>query len=118
MEKKSIAKWYLASIFGLYIFGVLLLFGITFSLVKSGRANPEFGINWILMISLLCPLIPCGSYAGFCTSMMHIKEFGRVQITAICVLFPITLAIITVFGMIMIIPSIIKEITVLLKKEK
>jgi len=110
MDSKKYAKRYILSILGLYFFGAVILFMVVLLLSNRDDVNNAITINQIIGISLLFPLLPCASFAGFCTAFGKIKELNRFWIIAICVFFPITLIIITLYGFIMIIPSIITNI--------
>ena len=118
MEKKKVAKIYILSMLALYFFGFVLVFLLTYFVSKNPGSNYELSINQTLAIAMLCPLIPCASYAGFCVSFSKLRQLNRAWIVALCIFFPITLIFITAFGMVMIIPSIIKQIMVLLKPKR
>lgn len=115
MDKKKYAKRYVLSLFGLYMFGAVFLFLIAFFLNRSYDVDSPLSIYQIILISLLFPLLPCASFSGFCNAFFRIKEFSRPWKIAIIVFFPITLVLITLYGFIMIIPSIIKNISVIIK---
>lgn len=110
MDNKKYAKIYIFSLLGLYFIGALIIFLLTFFISNRNDVNNALEINQIIVISLLLPLVPCASYAGFCTAFGRIKEFGKFWKIAICIFFPITLIIITVYGLFMIIPSMIKSV--------
>lgn len=116
MDNKKYAKRYIFSLFGLYLFGAVFLFLITFFLSNRNDVNNALTINQVIGIALLFPLLPCASFAGFCTAFGKIRELNRFWIIAICVFFPITLIVITLYGFVMIIPSIIKNIKLLFER--
>lgn len=113
MDKKKYAKTYVLSITGLYFIGAVFLFLLLFFLSNRNDVNNALEINQIIGISLLLPLLPCASYAGFCSAFGRIKELNKGWIIALCAFFPITLVLITVYGLLMIIPSIIKQIKII-----
>ena len=117
MNNKRYAKIYVLSMLGLYFVGAVVLFLLTFFISKRNDVNNALEINQIIVISLLLPLVPCSSYAGFCTAFGRIKEFGKFWKIAICIFFPITLFAITLYGLFMIIPSMIGKIKILLSEE-
>ena len=118
MEKKKFAKIYVSSMLGLYFFGAVILFLLLFFLSNRNDVNNALEINQIITISLLLPLLPCASYSGFCNAFGRIKQLNKLWIIALCVFFPITLAAITVYGLIMILPSMIKSIILLSERSE
>ena len=117
MEKKKFAKIYLLSLIGLYVLGAVFLFILIFAVNSRPEVSQPFSTKQIIEISLLCPLIPTASYAGVCSLFGKIKGLSKGVIIAFCVLFPVTLLITFVYGAVMIIPSIIKQIRILIKTE-
>lgn len=117
MNEKSIAKKYLISIILLYVIGAAVLFLMAYSIVQSGRAVSVWSTERMLMFSLCYSLVPCGSYAGFCNAFMKVETLSKNAQIILAVLFPIVLVLITVYGIIMIIPSIIKSVVTLIKKD-
>ncbi|MBR1762838.1 MAG: hypothetical protein IJ731_05670 [Eubacterium sp.] len=117
MNNKRYAKIYVLSMLGLYFIGALIIFLLTFFISKRNDVNNALEINQIIVISLLLPLVPCASYAGFCTAFGRIKEFGKFWKIAICIFFPITLFAITLYGLFMIIPSMIKQSLIIMNDE-
>ncbi|MBR4241337.1 MAG: hypothetical protein IKR97_03850 [Eubacterium sp.] len=118
MEKKKFAKIYVLSMLGLYFIGALVLFLLLFFLSNRNDVNNALEINRIIAITLIFPLLPCSSYAGFCKAFGEIKQFNKIWIIAICVFVPITLLLITVLGFFMIIPSLIKQFKILSKRSE
>lgn len=117
MNNKRYAKIYVLSMLGLYFIGALIIFLLAFFISKRNDVNNALEINQIIAISLLLPLLPCSSYAGFCTAFGKIKEFGRAWKIAICIFFPITLFAITLYGLFMMIPSMIKQSLIIMNDE-
>ncbi len=115
MNEKRFAKRYIISLFALYFFGAVFLFLITLFLSNRNDVNNALSINQIIAVSLLFPLLPCASFAGFCMAFWRIKEFKAWQKIAICVFFPITLVLITLYGFVMLIPSVIKQFRAMYK---
>ena len=116
MENKKYAKRYVFSLLGLYFSGVVFLFLITFFLSNRNDVNNALTFGQVVAVSLLLPLLPCSSFAGFCTAFRNLKEFKRRQKIALVFFFPITLALITLYGFIMLLPSFIKQFAVLIRK--
>ena len=116
MNEKQIAKRYLISLFALYFAGAVLLGAFTFALSSRPGAATLSG-GQIAALAFLLPLLPCASYAGFCTAFLRVQELSRNQMILTVVLFPLILVGVTVLGLVMIVPSIIKHIIVLLKTE-
>ena len=117
MNMKKYANRYVLSMLGLYFFGAVFLFLMLFFLSNRNDVNNALEIGQIIALSLLLPLLPCASYAGFCTAFGRIKEFSRGWIIAICAFFPITLVLITIYGLLMIIPSLIKQSLIIMNDE-
>ena len=116
MNKKQFAKRYIISMFGLYFGGAVILFLLLLFLSNRNDVNNALEISQVIALSLLLPLLPCASYSGFCNAFGKIRELNKMWIIAICVFFPITLIIITVYGFVMIVPGIVKQIKALNKK--
>ncbi len=118
MNDKKFAKRYIISMFALYFVGAVFLFLLLFFLSSRNDVNNALEINQVIALSLLLPLLPCASYAGFCSAFWKVKEFSAFQKIAICVFFPITLSVITLYGFIMIIPSLIKNTKILFERSE
>ena len=114
MDKKKFAKRYILSLTGLYFIGAIILFLLLFFLSNRNDVNNALEINQVIALSLILPLLPCASYAGFCCAFGKIRELNKTWIIAICVFFPITLVLITLYGFIMLIPSFIKSVKTLI----
>ncbi|MBQ7203856.1 MAG: hypothetical protein IJS03_07580 [Eubacterium sp.] len=117
MNEKQIAKRYLLSLFALYFVGAGLLLAFIFAL--SGRAEATtLDTKTIWLLALLLPLLPCSSYAGFCTAFLKVGELSKRQMVLLVVLFPLVLAALTLYGAVMLLPSVARYLTVIFKKEK
>ena len=114
MDKKF-AKRYIISMLALYFFGAVFLFLLTFFLSNRNDVENALTIGQVIAVSLLFPLLPCASFAGFCTAFWNIKEFKMWQKIALCVFFPVTLVLITLYGFVMLIPSLIKQFKTIFK---
>ena len=114
MNEKQIAKRYLISVLALYLAGVVLLGAFAFALSSRAEAFTLSG-GQVAAIAFLAPLLPVSSYAGFVTAFLRVKELSKKQMVLLVVLFPLVLAGVTVFGVVMLIPSVIKYISALLK---
>lgn len=113
MTKKELAKRYVISavimLFALFLVSSLLLF----SLAYSGYVNMEY--YQLLLIALAVSLVPCGSFTGFVIVFTKIKTMTRFWKIALCILFPITLSVITVLGIASFLPYLVYSIIVLVK---
>ena len=118
MDKKKYAKIYILSMLGLYLIGAIILFLLLLFLSNRNDVNNALEINQIIAASLVLPLLPCASYAGFCNAFGKIKELNKIWIIAICVFFPITLLLITLYGAVMIAPSVVKNIILLFERSE
>ncbi|MBE6817520.1 MAG: hypothetical protein E7520_07460 [Ruminococcaceae bacterium] len=114
MNEKQIAKRYLISLFALYFAGAVLLGAFTFALSSRPGAATLSG-GQIAALAFLLPLLPCASYAGFCTAFLRVKEMSRNQMILMVVLFPLILVGVTVLGVAMLIPNIIKYTVILIR---
>ncbi|MFR5875614.1 MAG: hypothetical protein ACLUFN_03910 [Eubacterium sp.] len=114
MNKKT-AKKYLLSVLILFtvtaIISALIIFGIS----ASGNSNLDLSIQQSILLSLACAVIPSGSFTGFAFVFLNIKQITKFWKIALCVLFPVTLAVINIFGIIALMPSIIYSIIVIVK---
>ncbi|MBQ8980199.1 MAG: hypothetical protein IJ077_01160 [Eubacterium sp.] len=112
MNEKKIAKRYLLSLFGLYFAGAVLLTAFMFAL-RSRTAEPLVTVGQTIAGGLLLPLIPCVSYAGFVMAFMKVGELTKKQMILIVVLYPLVLVALTLYGVVMLVPSVISAIKVL-----
>ena len=112
MDKET-AKRYLISLLALYFIGALLLFAFLAALFHQGIFNLLSDLGQIAALCFLLALLPAASYAGTCTAGLKLKEVTKGVIIAVCIFFPVTLAAVTVYGAVMLVPSIIQSIRVL-----
>ena len=109
MDKKDIAKKYLISAALLYFIGAVVIGILLWALNRlGGRFDLEAGE--LIIISLLCPLLPLGSYTGFVVCGTRVKEIKTKTAWVIVVFYPVLLILITVLGIVMIIPYTFKSI--------
>ena len=111
MTEKQIAKRYLISLFALYAAGAVLLTAFIFALAARGKT--VIGTHQMVALGMLLPLVPCSSYCGFCTAFLKIGELTKTQMILIVVLFPLLLVLLTIYGFVMLIPSIFRGIKAL-----
>ena len=107
---KNVAKKYLFSVVLLIAAGYLISFIILYAVSKSAEQSALYSV----IPAVLC----AGTYTGFVFfGLKLIKEnkLSKGVLIAVCVFFPITLAIITVSGIILIIPETVKSINILLR---
>lgn len=114
MNEKQIAKRYFISLFALYFAGAVLLGAFTFALSSRPGAVTLSG-GQIAALAFLLPLLPCASYAGFCTAFLRVQELSRNQLILTVVFFPLILVGVTVLGVAMLIPNIIKYTVILIR---
>ncbi|MBR3148565.1 MAG: hypothetical protein IKF64_00175 [Eubacterium sp.] len=114
MNEKQVAKRYLLSALGLYVFGAVLIGAFAFALGSRAESVSLSG-GQIAALAFLLPLLPCASYAGFVSAFLRVKELKRKQMILIVVLFPLVLVGVTVFGLVMLIPNFFRYIIVLFK---
>jgi len=117
MDKKEFAKRYLASITLLYVIGTAVLFALLLAVVKSGKTASAWSPQRLLLFSMLYSLLPAASYSGFCNAFQNVETFSKTMQIMLAVFFPVTLVLITAYGLVMIVPSIVKNIIILLKKD-
>lgn len=113
MTKKEFAKKYVISAVLLFFVLFLLSAMILFSLVYSGNADLEN--SQILLTALAAAMIPCGSFTGFVMVFTKIKTLTKFWKIALCVLFPITLTVITILGVVSFLPYLVYSVVVLIK---
>lgn len=107
---KNVAKKYLLSVV------LLLTAGYTVSFLILYAASHIF--QQTALYSLIPTVIVTGTYTGFVSFGLKLIEKGRLSkgvIIAVCIFFPVTLAIITVSGIILIIPETFKAIIKLIR---
>lgn len=114
--EKNIAKKLLISIVALFFTTLAISTTMVFAVTKTGNSNLNLTDIQLILICIGSALLPTGSFVGFFTAFSRIKKVTKPLIIAICVLFPITLAGLTIYGTAAIIPAVIKCIVVLAKK--
>lgn len=118
MNKKEISKRYLISGSVLFFAGAAVIFILC--LVLNGKSQHPFTVSQLVLAAVLSGMLALGSYTGFVLAGLKVgkaEALGKKTIIAVCVFFPITLALLTVFGIIMIIPAFIKATVTLLKND-
>lgn len=118
MTKKQIAKRFLISALALFFALLLVSLLIVFGFYFSGKMTADFTPAQLLLMSVAGAYIPTASYTGFCVCFINVNEFSKFAKFAIVFLFPLTLVFITLVGIIMVVPTIIKSIIILIKKEQ
>ena len=120
MEKKKTAKRYLISSAALFAAGFAISYVTVIALLSSGKATVDFTPLQQVLLSLGLALLPTGSYTGFVLAGLKLLQKdapGKGVMLAVCIFFPITLALLTVFGIIMIIPSSVRAVMTLVRRE-
>ena len=112
MDKKD-AKKYIISLSLLFFAGGALIFGILLAAKTYGAKDIPLSALQLALVSAGCAAVPAGSYAGFCSYFLKKEELTKKESLFIAFLFPLFLLFITVYGIIMIIPSLIKSIEIL-----
>ena len=108
MDKKEISKKYLVSALFLYFGGAAVLYILLFIINRLSSEPLDMGLRAAL--TLILPLIPLGSYTGFVVFGLKLKEIKTKHAAVLVIFFPLVLAFITVFGIILIIPQIISSL--------
>ena len=107
---KNEAKKYLICVSALLFIGYAVAFIILYCVSKN--------VQGAALYSLIPAIVPSASFTGsvfFGLKLIKKEKLTRGLIICVCVFFPITLAIITVSGIILIVPYIIKSLITLLK---
>lgn len=90
---------------------VLLSFLLVTAL--NGRGSVSLALWQRALIALAAAAVTAGNYTGFVLASMRYSEGTAVpkgvKILA-CVLFPVTVLLITLYGIVMLLPSIIKAV--------
>lgn len=115
MTKKDLAKKYIISAVILFFALLLISALIVFSL--NGRGSVDFENDQLILLALGSAIVPCGSFTGFVMVFTRIKELTKFWKIAICVLFPITLAIITAVGILSFLPYIVYSFVIIIKNK-
>lgn len=113
MTKKEFAKKYVISAVLLFFALFLLSALILFLLAYSGKTDLEN--SRIILTALAAAIIPCGSFTGFVMVFTKIKTLTKFWKIALCVLFPVTLTVITVLGIVSFLPYLIYSVFILIK---
>lgn len=95
-----------------YLLGAVILFSVVFVISLalvfglSSLGTTDFSLIKKIGISVLCALLPTGSYTGFCLIFISIKELSSKQLI-LTVVFCVPLVIYAcVYGTIMLFPVI------------
>ena len=116
MDEKKTAKRYCISAAALLAGGFIITFILVYVLTATGMATVKLSVGEMLGISLAAALLPVGSFTGFTEAGLRLIQKGRLTkgvIAAVCVFFPVTLVLLTVFGILMTIPRTVKSIAIL-----
>lgn len=111
MNDKYVAKKYILAVSIM----MLAFFGITMVLMlalKSGGSSFQPTASEMLLISLASAYLPCASFTGFCICFLPVREMKKSKMLLLVVFFPLVLAFITAIGIIMLVPTYIKEIMI------
>ena len=108
---KGYRKRYLLTLLALLVTGFALFSAVLVALNTSHKLN----MPNLFTLAALCALIPAGSYAGFVTAGTRIGDITAKKAALIILFFPLLLAGVTVFGIIILLPSMVKSITVLIR---
>lgn len=118
MDEKKIAKRFLLSVAAIYIGGFLLTFLLSFAFVSKGMTSLSLSTGQLVLLGLGMACVPAGTYTGFVVvglRMIEKNEVSKGVMVAVCIFFPITLALLTVFGIIMIIPKSVQSVIKLIR---
>lgn len=113
---KIISKKVLISTIVMFLITFIISCTLVFALVKTGHSSLDLTNLQALLLAVGCAVVPTGSFVGFFTSLSKIKEISKPAVIALCVLFPVTIVAMTIYGILAIIPTAIKCIIVLAKK--
>ncbi len=111
--ERNYYKKYLMSVL-ILLLGCFLISLVIFYGVGKGFTNKT------LLFSVIAALVPSGSYVGFVIfgeRLIKKNKLSKGVMIAVCIFFPVTLAIITLSGIILIIPSIIYAVKKINEKE-
>lgn len=118
MDKKTFSKKYLKIVsimfFALLVLSLILVFGVS----ASKLSTVSWGTWQKLAVAAGCTYLPCASFTGFCVCFAKVKQFNKAGIVMLCVLFPITLALVTAVGILAQIPAVFYTAYIALKSEK
>jgi hypothetical protein len=110
MKNKDTTKKYLKGVTVLFVATLLLSLLIVFALIGSGLSEVDWTVWQRILVSCACAYVPCGAYTGFCVTFLKIDTLSQKQ-CALFVIFcvPIILFII-VYGIIMLVPTVLKSV--------
>ncbi len=109
MKNKEISKKYLTAALLLYCIGAVFILVLIWALTRLKGEN-TLSLNAALAVSALCPLVPLGSYTGFVRAGLKIKEIKTKHAVLLVAFYPLVLVFVTVYGIVMIIPSLVSSI--------
>lgn len=108
---KEYSKRYLISLSALFFGGTAVLSALLFALGKSAfELNFNLTPPVILGTAALCALLPTGSFAGFVLLGSRVKEFNKRKAVLFVIFFPLLLVFVTLYGIVMLVPSVIKTL--------
>ena len=117
MDKKSIEKRYLISVFALYFIGAAILCAFIIAAGESEAeifSNIDLDVLMAVRIALIAAAIPAGAYTGAVITALKFRDIDKSKAVFVIIFFPFILAFTIIFGIIMLIPytvySIIKII--------
>ena len=108
MDEKKIARRFLISVAALYAGGFLITFLVSYAFVSKGMTSLDLSTGQLVLLGVGMACLPAGTYTGFVIAGLKLiekKEPDKGVMIAVCVFFPITLALLTLFGIIMMILS-------------
>ncbi len=111
--EKEFAKKYLITLSALFFGGTAVLFAL---MLAFKGFESELTPTAMLGIAALCALVPSGSFAGFVLLGSRIKEIGTKRAVLLIVFFPLILVLVTLYGIVMLIPSAVKTVRNLVRK--
>ncbi len=118
MDDKLIARRFLISVAASYAGGFLITFLIAYAFVSKGMTSLSLSTGQLVLLGLGMACLPAGTYTGFVIAGLKLIEKNKLTkgvMLAVCIFFPITLALLTLFGIIMIIPKSIQSVIKLIK---
>lgn len=117
MNDKYVAKKYLIMASVLFVGAFVITLALMLGLKAGDKLKFDLSFLQMLGISLVCAYLPCASFTGFCICFIPIKELTHKNSILLVALFPIWLVLITLAGIVMLIPTYVKEIIVISKNE-
>lgn len=113
-----IARRFLISVAASYAGGFLITFLIAHAFVSKGMTAYLLSVGQQVLLGLGMACLPAGSFTGFVIVGLRLiqkNELTKGVMAAVCIFFPITLALLTLFGIIMIIPKSVQSVIKLIK---